>query len=144
MIWGRVASPSRGVQVSQGLFHKGKMEWEIHRQRGSISSDADAEAICCSEERTEPEVKISIYRSIYVPTLTYGHKLWERLRLEPLLLCIERSHLRGFGPLVRMPPGCLIGEVFQACPSRRKPWGRPGEILSLGWLGNVFVSIRRS
>ena len=27
--------------------------------------------------------------------------------------------------LVRMPPGRLPGEVFQACPSGRKLWGRP-------------------
>jgi len=79
------------------------------------------------------KAKLSIYRSIYVPTLTYGHKLWvvtegmrsriqaaemsflrrvvglslrdrvrssdirRELRVEPLLLRIERSQLRWFG-----------------------------------------------
>ena len=106
--------------------------------------------------------KFSIYRSIYVSTLTYGHELWvvnrmrkilqiqaaemsflrrvaglrlrdrvrssdiqERLRVEPLLLHMERSQLRWFGHLVRMPPGRLPGEVFRAYPPRRRPRGRP-------------------
>ncbi|CAI5677887.1 unnamed protein product [Oreochromis niloticus] len=87
------------------------------------------------------KAKLSIYRSIYVPTLTYGHELWvvtertrlriqaaemsflrrvaglslrdrlrssaiwEGLRVEPLLLHIERNQLRWFGHLNRMPPG---------------------------------------
>ncbi|MEJ4846145.1 hypothetical protein SKA08_15585, partial [Enterococcus faecium] len=107
------------------------------------------------------KAKLSIYRSIYVPTLTYGHELWvvtertrsriqaaemsflrrvaglslrdrvrssairEGLRVEPLLLHIERSQLRWFGHLTRMPPGRLLGEVFRACPTGRRPRGRP-------------------
>ncbi len=90
--------------------------------------------------------KLLIYRSIYVPTLTYGHELWvkipdtagrslrdrvkssvtrEELRLEPLLLDIERSQLRWLGHLFRMPPGCLPGEVFRARPTGRRLRGRP-------------------
>ena len=49
----------------------------------------------------------------------------ERLRVEPLLLHMERSQLRWFGHLVRMPPGRLPGEVFRAYPPRRRPRGRP-------------------
>ena len=49
----------------------------------------------------------------------------ERLKVEPLLLRIERSQLRWFGHLVRMPPGRLPGEVFWACPTGRRPRGRP-------------------
>lgn len=40
----------------------------------------------------------------------------------------------------RVSPGCLFQEVFWALPTRRRPWGRPGEageIVSLGWLGNL-------
>ncbi|TWW54057.1 hypothetical protein D4764_0236820 [Takifugu flavidus] len=33
--------------------------------------------------------------------------------------------MRWLGHLVRMPPGCLPGEVFRACPSSRRPPGRP-------------------
>ena len=102
-----------------------------------------------------------IYRSIFVPTLTYGHEGWvmtertrsrihaagmgflrrvagvslrdrvkssvlrEGLRVEPQLLCVERSQLRWFGHLVRMPPGRLPWQVFQARPAGRRPRGRP-------------------
>lgn len=36
--------------------------------------------------------------------------------MDPLLVHIERSQLRSFGHLIRMPPKCLPLEVFQACP----------------------------
>ncbi|TWW60082.1 Cyclin-dependent kinase 7 [Takifugu flavidus] len=36
-----------------------------------------------------------------------------------------RSQMRWLGHLVRMPPGRLPGEVFRACPSGRRPTGRP-------------------
>ncbi|TWW74408.1 hypothetical protein D4764_14G0004110 [Takifugu flavidus] len=107
------------------------------------------------------KAKLSIYRSIFVPTLTYGHELWvmtertrsrvqaakmsflhrvaglslrdrvrssvirEELGVEPLLLCVERSQMRWLGHLVRIPPGCLPGEVLRACPFGRRPPGRP-------------------
>ncbi|KAK3535605.1 hypothetical protein QTP70_017246, partial [Hemibagrus guttatus] len=107
------------------------------------------------------KAKLSIYQSIYVPTLTYGHELWvmtervrsqiqaakmsflrrvagcslrdrvrssvtgEELGVEPLLLHIERGQLRWLGHLFRMPPGRLPGEVFRACPTGKRPWGRP-------------------
>ncbi|PWA21171.1 hypothetical protein CCH79_00009483 [Gambusia affinis] len=107
------------------------------------------------------KAKLSIYRSIYVPTLIYGHELWimtertrsriqaaemgflrrvaglslrdrvrssvirEGLRVEPLLLHVERGQLRWLGHLVRMPPGRLPGEVFRARPTGRRPRGRP-------------------
>ncbi|KAK3573226.1 hypothetical protein QTP86_015140, partial [Hemibagrus guttatus] len=49
----------------------------------------------------------------------------EELRVEPLLLHIERGQLRWLGHLFRMPPGRLPGEVFRACPTGKRPWGRP-------------------
>jgi len=107
-----------------------------------VAAIQEPAVMCCGEE------VVSIYRSIYVPTLTYGHKLWvvtERMRsqiqaaeisflrrvagrelgVEPLLLRIERSQLRRFGHLIRMPPGRLPFEVFQARPTGRRPRGRP-------------------
>ncbi|TWW73458.1 hypothetical protein D4764_15G0008520 [Takifugu flavidus] len=116
------------------------------------------------------KAKLSIYRSIFVSTLTYGHELWvmtertrswvraaemsflrrvaglslrdrvrssaiqEELGVEPLLLRVERSQMRWLGHLVRMDMPCptggtcperLPGEVFRACPSGRRPPGRP-------------------
>ncbi|TWW81097.1 hypothetical protein D4764_01G0009120 [Takifugu flavidus] len=49
----------------------------------------------------------------------------EELGVEPLLLRVERSQIRWLGHLVRIPPGHLPGEVFRACPSGRRPPGRP-------------------
>ncbi|KAI3354568.1 hypothetical protein L3Q82_019072 [Scortum barcoo] len=77
------------------------------------------------------KAKLSIYRSIYVPTLTYGHELWSfghsggaRSRAAAPSHR-ERSQLRWLGHLFRMPPGRLPREVFQACPTGRRPRGRP-------------------
>ncbi len=45
--------------------------------------------------------------------------------VEQLVLCVERSQLRWFGHLVRMPPGHLLREVIQAHPAGKRPRGRP-------------------
>ncbi len=50
----------------------------------------------------------------------------EELGVELLLFYVERSQLTWFRPLVRMPPGLLLMEVFQAHPARRRPQGLPG------------------
>lgn len=42
-----------------------------------------------------------------------------------LLLLIKRSQLQH---LTWMPPGCLLAEVFWACPTRKKPQGRVGTL----------------
>jgi len=47
------------------------------------------------------------------------------LGVEPLLLRVERSPLRWFGHLIRMPPGRLPLEAFQAHPTGRRLRGRP-------------------
>ena len=62
----------------------------------------------------------------------------EGLVVETLLLCVERSQLRWFGHLMRMPPGRLPREVFLARPTGRRPRGRPRTrrrdyISSLAW-----------
>ncbi|KAI3360478.1 hypothetical protein L3Q82_002265 [Scortum barcoo] len=53
----------------------------------------------------------------------------EELGVEPLLLRIERSQLRWLGHLFRMPPGRLPREVFQACPTGRRPRGKTQDTL---------------
>ncbi|KAK3519713.1 hypothetical protein QTP70_002681 [Hemibagrus guttatus] len=50
---------------------------------------------------------------------------WEELGVELLLLHIERGQLRWLWHLFRMPPGRLPGEVFRACPTGKRPRGRP-------------------
>ncbi|KAK3566905.1 hypothetical protein QTP86_004875 [Hemibagrus guttatus] len=62
----------------------------------------------------------------------------EELGVEPLLLHIERGQLRWLGHLFRMPPGRLPGEVFRACPTGKRPRGRPrtrwrGYVSRLAW-----------
>ncbi|MDG2633017.1 hypothetical protein P7M35_24665, partial [Vibrio parahaemolyticus] len=144
------------------FMSEGRMEREIDRRIGAASAVMQAlnRSVVVKRELSQ-KVKLSIYRSIYVPTLTYGHELWvvtERMRsriqaaemsflrrvaglslrdrvrssdireglgVEPLLLHIERSQLRWFGHLVRMPSGRLPWEVFRACPTGRRPRGRP-------------------
>ncbi|KAI3355041.1 hypothetical protein L3Q82_017918 [Scortum barcoo] len=54
---------------------------------------------------------------------------------------IERSQLRWLGHLFRVPPGRLPREVFQACPTGRRPGedpGHAGETMSLSWPGNAY------
>lgn len=38
------------------------------------------------------------------------------------------SHLRWFSHLPLIPPGCLLGGVFRACPTGRRRWVRPRRI----------------
>lgn len=45
----------------------------------------------------------------------------ERPRVELLLLCVEKSQLRWFGHLIRLPQGRLPREMFLARPARRGP-----------------------
>ncbi|TWW74298.1 hypothetical protein D4764_14G0002990 [Takifugu flavidus] len=82
-----------------GLFtSEGRMEQEVDRRIGWLGSPLE-------------RVRSSAIR--------------EELGVEPLLLRVERSQMRWLGHLVRMPPGCLPGEVFRACSSSRRPPGRP-------------------
>ncbi len=62
----------------------------------------------------------------------------EGLGVELLLLCTERSQLRSFEHLERMPPDRVLREVFRAHPAERRPCGRPrskwrGYISALAW-----------
>ncbi|KAK3523969.1 hypothetical protein QTP70_017490, partial [Hemibagrus guttatus] len=128
---------------------------------GMRVSTSKSEAMVLDRKKVVCTLQFSIYQSIYVPTLTYGHELWvmtervrsriqaaemsflrrvagrslrdrvrssvtrEELGVEPLLLHIERGQLRWLGHLFRMPPGRLPGEVFRACPTGKRPRGRP-------------------
>lgn len=39
-------------------------------------------------------------------------------------MLIKRSELKWFAHLIRMPPRCLLVEVFWAYPTERRPQGR--------------------
>ncbi|KAK3528665.1 hypothetical protein QTP70_007204 [Hemibagrus guttatus] len=141
---------------------EGRMDREIDRWIGAAATVMRSmyRSVVVKKELSR-KAKFSIYQSIYVPTLTYGHELWvmnervrsriqvaemsflhrvagrpprdrvrssvtqEELGVELLLLHIERGQLRWLGHLFRMPPGRLPGEVFQACPTGKRPRGRP-------------------
>ncbi|KAI3355238.1 hypothetical protein L3Q82_018092, partial [Scortum barcoo] len=119
------------------------------------------------EEGAESKARSSrfTHRSIYVPTLTYGHELWvmtDRRTRSRWIQAAEMSFLRrvagrslrdrvrssvtrdgarssraaapshreesaevAWASVLRMPPGRLPREVFQACPTGRRPQGRP-------------------
>ena len=62
----------------------------------------------------------------------------EGLGVEPLLLCVERSQLRWFGHLVRIPPHDQLGGDHGEDP------GLGGEIISLLWPGNASGSPSQS
>ncbi|KAK3510372.1 hypothetical protein QTP70_005671 [Hemibagrus guttatus] len=133
---------------------EGRMDCEIDR-RISAAMQFMYWSVVVKKELSR-KAKLSIYQSIYVPTLTYGHELWvmtkrvrsriqaaemvaglslrdrvrssvtwEELGVEPLLLHIERGQLRWLGHLFRMPLRRLPGEVFRACPTGKRPRGRP-------------------
>ncbi|KAK3542027.1 hypothetical protein QTP86_010850 [Hemibagrus guttatus] len=139
-----------------------RMDHEIDRRIGAAAAVMRSmyQSVVVKKELSR-KAKLSIYQSIYVPTLTYGHELWvmtervrpriqaaemsflrrvagrslkdrvrssvtrEELGVEPLLLHIERGQLRWLGHLFWMPPGRLPGEVFRACPTGKRPRGRP-------------------
>ncbi|KAK3517849.1 hypothetical protein QTP70_020994 [Hemibagrus guttatus] len=141
---------------------EGRMDREIDRWIGAAAAVMRSmyRSVVVKKELSR-KAKLSIYQSIYVPTLTYGHELWvmterarswiqaaemsflrrvaghslrdtvrssvtrEELGVELLLLHIERGQLRWLGHLFQMPPGRLPGEVFQAYPTGKRPWGRP-------------------
>ncbi len=141
---------------------EGRMEREIDRRIGAAAAAMRSmyRSVVVKNELSQ-KAKLLMYRSIYVPTLTYGHELWvmtertrsriqvaemsflrrvaghtlrdrvrssvtwEELGVEPLLLHIERNQLRWLRHLFRMSPGRLPGEVFRACPTGRRPRGRP-------------------
>ncbi|KAK3558236.1 hypothetical protein QTP86_013969 [Hemibagrus guttatus] len=141
---------------------EGRMDHEIDRRIGAAAAVMRSMywSVVVKKELSR-KAKLSIYQSIYAPTLTYGHELWvmtervrsriqaaemsfrrrvagrslrdrvrssvtrEELGVEPLLLHIERGQLRWLGHLFRMPPGRLPGEVFRACPTGKRPRGRP-------------------
>ncbi|KAL4004686.1 hepatocyte cell adhesion molecule [Sarotherodon galilaeus] len=159
-----------------------RREWEIDRWIGAVAAG------CCTGLlwwiELSVKAKLSLYWSIYAPTLTYGHELWvvtettrsqiqaaemgflrrvaglslrdrvrslaiqEGLRVETLLLHIERSQLSWFGHLMRMPPERLLSEVFRACPTERRLQGRTRTrwrdyISWLAWEHQPRISWRR-
>uniref|UniRef100_A0A8C6MJY5 Reverse transcriptase domain-containing protein n=1 Tax=Nothobranchius furzeri TaxID=105023 RepID=A0A8C6MJY5_NOTFU len=75
---------------------EGRRDWEIDRRIGSASAVMRmvSRSIMVKRELSQ-KARLSIYWSIYVPILTYGHELWvmtERTRLR--IQAVEMSFLR--------------------------------------------------
>ena len=141
---------------------EGRAEKEISRRIGAAGAVLQSlYRTVVTKRELSRKAKLSVFRAIFVPTLTYGHEVWvmtERIRsriqaaemsflrrvagvslrdrvrsavtreglgVEPLLLRLERSQLRWFGHLVRMPHERLPREVLEARPTGRRPRGRP-------------------
>ncbi|KAK3511173.1 hypothetical protein QTP70_032217, partial [Hemibagrus guttatus] len=78
------------------LTSEGRMDREIDRRIGAAAAVMRSmyRSVVVKKELTR-KVKLSIYQSIYVPTLTYGHELWvmtERVRSR--IQAAEMSFLR--------------------------------------------------
>ncbi len=80
---------------------EGRMEREIDRRIGAASAVMRSmyRSVVVKKELS-CKAKLSIYRSIYVPTLTYGHELWvmterARSRIQAALDCCPRDPAPG-------------------------------------------------
>ncbi|KAK3571461.1 hypothetical protein QTP86_012091 [Hemibagrus guttatus] len=89
------------------------MDCEIDRQIGAVAAvmRSMSRSVVVKKELSL-KAKLSIYQSIYISTLTYGHELWvmtERIRSQ--IQAAEMSFLRRVvGRSLR--DRSLIGEVF--------------------------------
>ncbi|TWW57360.1 hypothetical protein D4764_07G0000790, partial [Takifugu flavidus] len=100
---------------------EGRMEQEIDRRIGARSAVMRTlhRSVVLKRELSQ-KAKLLICRD-----RVRSSAIQEELGVEPLLLRVERNQMRWLGHLVRMPPGRLPGEVSRACPSGRRPPGRP-------------------
>ncbi|KAK3562878.1 hypothetical protein QTP86_011111 [Hemibagrus guttatus] len=92
------------------FMSEGRMDREIDRRIGAAAAVMRSmyRSVVVKKELSR-KAKLSIYQSIYVPTLTYGHELW---------VMTERG-------AVEVALGRFPGEVFRACPTGKRPRGRP-------------------
>ncbi|KAK3557981.1 hypothetical protein QTP86_005631 [Hemibagrus guttatus] len=104
---------------------EGRMEREIDRRIGAAAAVMRSmyRSVVVKKELSR-KAKLSIYQSIYAPTLTYGHELWVMTERD---VSLERCS--GHAPSGRGP-----GE---------DP-GHAGETMSFGWPGNALGSLRKS
>ena len=161
----------------------GKSGTEIDNRIGKASAVMrELYRTIVAKKELSKEAKLSVFKSIYVPTLTYGHEIWvmtermrsrvqasemrflrrvagvkridrirnsvirESLNVESLLLKIERSQLRWFGHVLRMPTDRLPGRVYSSQPTGKRPVGRPRKTWKSGvkdLCGRVGVEFTR-
>lgn len=79
LAWREVPPLSEGDQVSQGLFmsENGVEEWKIDRQIGAAAAVMrPMQGVVVVKIQQSQNLRFTIYRSVYVPTLTYSHEVW--------------------------------------------------------------------
>ncbi|KAK3568482.1 hypothetical protein QTP86_008239 [Hemibagrus guttatus] len=74
---------------------EGRMDREIDRRIGAAATVMPSmyRSVVVKKELSR-KAKLSIYQSIYVPTLTYGHELWvmtERMKLEIFCCTVQKK-----------------------------------------------------
>lgn len=85
-VWSELLPSSKEVQVSQGLISEGKMDREMDRRIGAAAAVmwGSYRTVLVKKEQLRLSAMLSIYQSIYIATLTYGHERWvvknERIR----------------------------------------------------------------
>ena len=125
---------------------EGRMEREIDRWIGAVA--AVMWSLYCSvvvKRELSQKAKLSIYQSVYVPTLTYGHELWvmtERIRSQ--IQAAEMSFLR------RVAGRSLRDRVRSSVTQEElevEPWKRlgilPEELGEVSVVREVWVSLLR-
>lgn len=79
------------------------------------------------------EAKLSVYPMIWARVnlrdRVRGSNILGELRVELLLLRVERSQFRWFKHLIWMPAGRLLLMIFQAGQTEGTPWGSPKKSL---------------
>ncbi|KAI3375645.1 hypothetical protein L3Q82_003952 [Scortum barcoo] len=117
---------------------EGKMEREIDRRIGAASAVMRSVYRTVVVKKELSRRKLSIYRSICVPTLTYGHELWvmtERTRSR--IQAAEMSFLHAGWLGAPLEIGVKLGHSGGA-RSRAAARLRIIERSQLRWLGHLF------
>ncbi|KAK3544860.1 hypothetical protein QTP86_027529, partial [Hemibagrus guttatus] len=134
---------------------EGRMDCEIDRQISAVAAVMWSmyRSVVVKKELSR-KVKLSIYQSIYVPTLTYGHELWVMTeRGGARSRAAVPLHRKGTVEVARAsvsdasgmsPWGGVLGMPHRKRPGRREDPGHAGETMSLGWPGNASGSLRKS
>ena len=156
-----------GVAFTSG----GRQDEELDTRIGKASAVMRALHYSVVMERElSTKAKLSVFKAVFVPILTYGHESWimmegigsqvqaseirflrrieevtlfnkvrsseiqKSLNIEPLLLRIERSQLKWFGHVSRMPQERLPKQALLAKANGRRPVGRPRTTVDQGFL----------
>ncbi|PWA27561.1 hypothetical protein CCH79_00000087 [Gambusia affinis] len=135
-----------GLQIPWGIpmtQHKGQGVFVTHQNGRDNGDRTQKNTTYFHEYKPCGKVKIVEAPNTNKRDRVRSSVIWKGLRVEPLLLQLDRSQLRWLGHLVRMPPGRLPGEApgktqdtleglcFSA--GLGMPWDSPGGAGRSGW-----------